>query len=94
MLKSLVIVAALAVAEPGLAFAQQPNKSAQPDPPSGPALLNVEPRGLSNNPNGVPLNPAVFNALRGVPNSGQPTGGSPPNGLPNNGVVTFSPASQ
>jgi hypothetical protein len=64
--------------------------------PGGPAVINVEPPGLANghNPNGVPVNPVVFSALRGIPNSGQLTGGSPPPGPPEQGgVVTFSPAS-
>ena len=93
MFKSLLVLTALAVTAPSVAFAQQ----TPPDPkgaPGGPAVINVNPPGLSNNPNGVPVNPAVFSALRGIPNSGQPTGGSPPPGPPEQrGVVTFSPAS-
>jgi hypothetical protein len=92
MLKSLVVIAALAVAAPSLALAQQPNNPTPPDPqgaPAGPATLTVSPPGLENNQNPkFPNLPAVFSAAC------QPTGGSPPNGRPNNGVVTFRPASQ
>jgi hypothetical protein len=80
MLKSLVVIAALAVAAPSLAFAQQqPNNPAPPDPPSGtpggPAVLTVTPPGFDNNSKGPPNLPAVFNG-------GQPTGGSPAGGPP------------
>jgi len=87
MLKSLLLAGVIALAAPGLAFADD-NKQDTPGTstgPSGPATLTVSPPGLSNNPNGPPTMPRVFNG-------GQPTGGSP-NEHGGNGVATFKPAS-
>jgi hypothetical protein len=92
MLKSLVVVTALAIAAPAVAFGGEGNNQ-QNTPatqsstgPSGPAFLTVNPPGLANNPHGPPTNPLVFTA------GGQPTGGSP-NENGGNGVAHFRPAS-
>jgi hypothetical protein len=84
MLKTLAVIGALAVTAPGLALAADPQPT-QPQPqgnagttqtgPSGPGTLFVVVPGVTNNPNGLPTMPDVFNG-------GQPTGGSPnPNGV-------------
>jgi hypothetical protein len=84
MFKILTVLTALAVIGPGLALADgtpqtQPQGNSGKDPvqtgPSGPGTLFVVPLGVSNNPNGLPTMPDVFNG-------GQQTGGSPnPNGV-------------
>ncbi len=87
MFKSLVVLAALAITAPGLAFAddtQQQNNPAPPSPPTDPggqALLTVDPPGLSQNPHGPPPMPLVFGA-------GQPTGGCPH--ASSTGAATFT----